>query len=53
MSFNQNSLNILGDWTVEAWFKDETPPATTTTRRHCDEGRPEPDGEAPYIVQIA
>jgi glucose/arabinose dehydrogenase/endonuclease YncB( thermonuclease family) len=48
-------LNITGDWTVEAWFKDEDP---SNSYHHGDafmfiKGDSNQDGEAPYMMSIS
>ena len=53
-SLAQPPLNITGDWTVEAWFKDENP---ANSYHHGDsfiliKGDTNQDGEAPYLMAI-
>jgi hypothetical protein len=47
-------LNILGDWTVEAWFKDENPAGYNHDNSYIVmKGDTNQSGEAPYMVGIA
>jgi hypothetical protein len=46
-------LNTTGDWTVEAWFKDETAGGYNhDTRYILITGDTNSDGEAPYLIGI-
>src|SRR4029079_13250785 len=47
-------LNILGDWTVEAWFKDENPVGYNHDNAYIAlKGDTNNSGEAPYMVALA
>ncbi len=47
-------LNTLGDWTVEAWFKDENPAGFNHDNAYIVmKGDTNQSGEAPYMVGIA
>jgi glucose/arabinose dehydrogenase/endonuclease YncB( thermonuclease family) len=47
-------LNVLGDWTVEAWFKDENPAGYNHDNAYIVmKGDTNQSGEAPYMVGVA
>jgi hypothetical protein len=46
-------LNLTGDWTVETWFKDETPGGYNhDTKYLAIKGDTNVGGEAPYLIGI-
>jgi concanavalin A-like lectin/glucanase superfamily protein/purple acid phosphatase-like protein len=51
---NTSKLNLLGDWTVEAWFKDETPGGgfNHSVSYIAIKGDTNVNGEAPYLVGV-
>jgi hypothetical protein len=50
---HQADLNLLGDWTVEAWFKDESPLGFNHDYTNLiNKGDREANAEAPYAVSI-
>ncbi|MGH2492145.1 MAG: PQQ-dependent sugar dehydrogenase, partial [Candidatus Limnocylindria bacterium] len=47
-------LNTTGDWTVEAWFRDETPGGYNhDTQYILMKGNTDNDAEAPYLIGVA
>ncbi|HEX9505800.1 MAG TPA: LamG-like jellyroll fold domain-containing protein, partial [Acidimicrobiia bacterium] len=47
-------LNTLGDWTVETWFKDETPGGYNHDSKYIlIKGDTNQNGEAPYLLGIS
>src|SRR5437762_1161356 len=50
---NEPELNTTGDWTVEAWFKDEDPNGFNHENRTIlSKGDTNPNLEVPYLVQV-
>jgi hypothetical protein len=46
-------LNVTGDWTVEAWFKDETPGGYNhDTTYIAMKGNTDANGEAPFLLGV-
>ncbi|HYK96998.1 MAG TPA: LamG-like jellyroll fold domain-containing protein [Candidatus Acidoferrales bacterium] len=47
-------LNTTGDWTIEAWFKDESPGGSNHDRTYIVmKGAGDVEGEASYMVGVA
>jgi hypothetical protein len=52
---NATKLNITGDWTIEAWFKDETPSVPGFQHDYeyiLMKGNTDQNAEAPYYIGI-
>ncbi len=51
---NATKLNITGDWTLEAWFKDEMPTGYNHDNAYIVlKGNTDSSGEAPYMLGVS